>query len=195
MQKSFLDAWLKDKDDAGWLEGPNAKVPAISYLLRKGNPGYNDIEADRSFPRHTSSEWPLPETKYQKLYLSKSLKLEAAPQTENGEIVYEALTGEPVLFESKPFESETEITGHPLVNLSMAVRASGGNSPKDLDVMVTLRHFGPDGQEVYYTGKPLSLCETPEDCALTFESTLPRYHWRSCSSVQRIPPRLGPRYR
>ena len=123
LQKSFLDAWLQGKDDRGWLEGPNVKVPAVDVLLRKGNPGFNKTEAERTFKTRSETEWPLARTQYTKWQLHSDLSLSVgAGQDKTDELSYEALTGEPLSFTTAPFEEETEITGHITANLTMGVR-------------------------------------------------------------------------
>lgn len=139
----------------GWLEGPNVKVPAVNVLVRKGNPGYNSTEAERTFQTRDESEWPLRRTKYTDFNLmpDRSMSIGGKAQEETT-LEYEALTGEPISFATAPFEQETEICGHITANLVMGVSTGSGGqaAPKDLDVMVTLRHFDASGQEVYYTG-------------------------------------------
>lgn len=138
----------------GWLEGPNVKVPAIRLLVRKGNPGWNSIEAERSFGFREEHEWPLDRTNYVRYNLHSDGSLSAEPQANQATLVTEGLTGRSFKFETSPFQQETEITGHILANLTMGVAGRDGKpAPKDLDVMVTLRHIDPDGKEVFYTGQ------------------------------------------
>lgn len=78
-------------------------------------------------------------------------------------MTYEGLTGEPFQFSTTAFDTPTEFTGHIKANLVMGVRGSDGKpAPKDLDVLVTLRHIGADGKEIFYTGTagdPVPLCK------------------------------------
>lgn len=76
------------------------------------------------------------------------MTLGTEPQNEASTLETEGLTGQSFKFETAPFEEETEITGHILANLCMGV-----DTAPDLDVMVTLRHIDPKGDEVFYTGE------------------------------------------
>lgn len=155
---TVLDAWLKDEDDAGWKLGPNVKVPAVSLLVRKGNPGFNSNEAEATFASRPESSWPIARTRYTKYYLNlRDLSLSTAPTASaEGNLELQGLgKGKPVQF-PVTFEEETEIAGHVVANLVMGVGKRGdGTAPKDLDVFVTVRHIGPDGKEVFYTGMSL----------------------------------------
>lgn len=133
----------------GWLEGPNVKVPAVNLLARKGNPGFNNTAAERTFTSRDEQEWPLARTEYTKFHLRPdTMTLGTEPQNEASTLETEGLTGQSFKFETAPFEEETEITGHILANLCMGV-----DTAPDLDVMVTLRHIDPKGDEVFYTGE------------------------------------------
>ncbi|KAH8083130.1 X-Pro dipeptidyl-peptidase protein [Filobasidium floriforme] len=164
LQKSFLDAWLKGEDDAGWLKGPNVDVPAVSVLVRKGNPGFNTTEAEATFKFRSEKEWPIARTRYVKHYLQGDKKMKTSAPTEGGkDFELQALgKGAPVNFEVK-FEEETEINGHPTANLVYSVpKRADGSAPKDIDVFLTLRHLDTNGREIYYTGTagdPVPLCK------------------------------------
>lgn len=153
LQKSFLDAWLRDEDPEGWKEGPNAKKPAVSLLVRKGNPGFNSNEAEATFKARDENEWPIARTVYEQFNLTPSGGLTTAPVAEAGTFELEALgKADPISFEVQ-FDKETEIAGHPTANLVYSVKKrADGTAPRDIDVFVTLRHIGPDGKEVFYTG-------------------------------------------
>lgn len=145
-QKSFLDAFLKDQDDRGW--SVLGKVPPVSLCLRKGNPGYNDAAAElRTFPRRTELEWPIARTMKQKYHLSASKIL--TPAISNiGEdtLSYLAPKGN-IIFETTPFTQETEITGHPILRLSVSLNELNGSTPSELDIFATLRHYDAQKQE------------------------------------------------
>jgi predicted acyl esterase len=59
-----------------------------------------------------------------------------------------------VKFTSKPFDEETEIIGHVTAHLNVSVSTKPNQStvPSEIDLFVTLRHIGPDGREIFYTG-------------------------------------------
>lgn len=157
IQRSFLDAFLKGEDRDGWSEG---RQPPVSLVLRKGNPGFNNAEKERAFPRRDETEWPLARTVYTKMYLTPDMSLQWEDKTSDHErkkLSYKALgtLDQPQLlqFTTEAFQEETEITGHVTAHLNVSVSPDpSGPTPSDIDLFVTLRHIGPDGQEVFYTG-------------------------------------------
>ncbi|KAF5644602.1 cocaine esterase [Fusarium sp. NRRL 52700] len=156
IQRSFLDAFLKGEDRVGWSE--EGKVAPVSLVLRKGNVGFNDAEKEKAYPRREESEWPIARTQYKKLFLTPEQGLSwDEPKTERKKITYRALgtleKPEVVQFSTPAFEAETEITGHVVAHLNVSVSPDpSGPTPSDIDLFVTLRHFDPSGQEVFYTG-------------------------------------------
>lgn len=163
--RSFLDAFLKGEDRGGWTDGTR---PPIDLLLRKGNVGYNNPEAESVFQRRAEYEWPLARTQYTRFYLSPDQRLSLEPPSVHYDrISYPALgnIGKPQLvhFSTQPLEAETEVTGYIVAHLNVSVTAlPGGTVPTDIDLFLTLRHFAADGSEVYYTGitgEPVPLCK------------------------------------
>jgi putative CocE/NonD family hydrolase len=157
VQRSFMDAFLQDDDRAGWSH--QGKLPSVSLLLRKGNPGYNDLAAETAtFSRRAEHEWPIARTQYTKLYLTpdKNLSFEQ-PSTNTCKVSYGALdwsaAGHSVLFSTAPLDTEIEITGHIVLHLRVSVAGVLDNPcPSDIDVFVALRHFTAANEEVFYTG-------------------------------------------
>jgi predicted acyl esterase len=157
IQRSFLDAFLKGEDRVGW--SVPGKVPAVDIVLRKGNPGFNNAEKEKAFPRRTESEWPIARTKYTNYYLTSDGGLSDQKPSAEATISYEAPgyihsdvcsnrpRGSPVTFTTAPFEQETEVTGHVVAHLNVSCSAAGGNTPSDIDLFVTIRHYGADGKE------------------------------------------------
>lgn len=165
LQRSFLDAFLKGEDREGWSTG---KAPKVDMVLRKGNPGFDNAEAEKAFPRRIEHEWPIARTQYTKYYLTSQQELITyAPIERPCKITYQALgtmeSPQMVQFVTPAFEKETEITGHIVAHLNVSMSASPGSpTPQDLDLFVTLRYIAPDGKEVYYTGTagdPVPLCK------------------------------------
>ncbi|KAF5671071.1 hypothetical protein FDENT_11060 [Fusarium denticulatum] len=156
IQRSFLDAFLKGEDRVGWSE--EGKVAPVSLVLRKGNVGFNDAEKEKAYPRREENEWPIARTQYKKLFLTPEQGLSwDEPKTERKKITYKALgtleKPEVVQFSTPAFEAETEITGHVVAHLNVSVSPDpSGPTPSDIDLFVTLRHFDPSGEEVFYTG-------------------------------------------
>ncbi|KAI1174502.1 acyl esterase [Nemania sp. FL0916] len=160
IQHSFLDAFLKDDDRAGWKSG---KVPRVNLVLRKGDVGVNDAAAERQYPRRTETKWPIPRTEWTKWYLTPQKALTGdldeavAASAKRQKLTYKALgtLEDPQLtqFCTPPFEQETEITGNVLVRLCVsATPEPAGPTPSDIDLFVTLRHISAGGSEVFYTG-------------------------------------------
>ena len=155
VQKSFLDAFLKGKDTAGWSTG---EAPKVDLLLRKGNVDFNNTAAEMQFQRRVETEWPLARTQYTKFYLSPNNLLQTEPpQSGLTKLDYRALgtldNPHTVQFATPEFEQETEITGHITAHLNVSVTPDkGGPLPNDIDLFLTLRYISPSGEEVYYTG-------------------------------------------
>ncbi|TKA76929.1 hypothetical protein B0A55_03114 [Friedmanniomyces simplex] len=156
VQRSFLDAFLKGEDRVGWSE--KGKVPPVDIVLRKGNPGFNKADAEQAtFPRRVENEWPIARTQYTKFFLTPDHGLDTkVPSPSDKVISYKApgKVDDPrfVQFTTSPFEAETEITGHIVAHLNVSSTGISGAKPSDIDIFVTLRHFDPDGKEIFYTG-------------------------------------------
>lgn len=157
VQKSFLDAFLKGEDSAGWSQ--EGKIPPVSLVLRKGNAGFNNPEMEKAFPRRGESEWPIARTQYTKYFLTPDLRLcpDEGSTNAQAKLSYRALgtIEEPhaIQFTTDPFHAETEITGHIVAHLNVSVTPDpNGPTPSDIDLFLTLRHIGPDGKEIFYTG-------------------------------------------
>lgn len=152
-QKSFLDALLKDEDNAGWTTG---KVAPVSVCLRKGDKGFNNAAAEKEFGRREERKWPIARTEYCKYYLSADKSFNNELSKTAGIVSYDALGNvhDPKLvqFGTAPVEVETEITGHVTAHLNISLtRDSPGAENPDIDVFLTLRHIGPEGKEIFYT--------------------------------------------
>ncbi len=150
VQRSFLDAFLKGEDRAGWSQ--KGKMPPVDLLVRKGQ----DVN---SFPRRAEMEWPLARTQYIKFYASPSGDLlTSLPKVAMSQkLSYRALgtvqSPQSISFTTTPFESETEITGHITATLHVsASKDAWSSTPSDIDLFLTLRHLSPSNEEVFYTG-------------------------------------------
>lgn len=161
IQRSFLDAFLKDQDRDGWTTG---KMAPVDLVLRKGDVGFNSPETERTYPRRVENEWPIARTQYIKWYLTPQRTLtpsleqaQTAGASKRQKLTYRALGSldDPQLcqFSTAPFEHETEITGHIVARLCVsATPEPRGPTPSDIDLFLTLRHISPEGKEVFYTG-------------------------------------------
>lgn len=157
VQRSFLDAFLKGDDRVGWAT--KGKLPPIDLILRKGDAGFNDAEAEKKFLRRTEMEWPIARTQYTKYYLTPSKELSTTESQVSlpKKVSYRALgtMDDPQLvqFSTPPFEKETEFTGHIVAHLNVSVSPDpAGATPTDIDLFLTLRHMSPEGKEISYTG-------------------------------------------
>ncbi|PWY90702.1 alpha/beta-hydrolase [Aspergillus heteromorphus CBS 117.55] len=165
IQRGFLDAFLKGEDRAGWSTGT---APKVDLVLRKGDVGFNNAEAEKQYARRTETEWPIARTQYTRYYLSsKAELLTSAPQETPSKLTYRALGNiqdpQLVQFTTAPFEQETEITGHIVAHLNVSMSPQPDSpAPRDIDLFLTLRYISPEGKEVFYTGTagdPVPLCK------------------------------------
>lgn len=157
LQQSFLDCFLKGNDYGGWKQG---KVPPVILTIRKGNVGYNNPEAEMGYKQREENEWPLARTEYRNFYLTPDQRL---VQNYNAQLDgytklrYKALgtmqSPQMLQFNTPPFAAETEVTGHIVAHLNVCMAPEPhGPTPSDIDLFLTLRHFGPNGNEIFYTG-------------------------------------------
>ncbi|KAM0327040.1 hypothetical protein ACHAQA_006163 [Verticillium albo-atrum] len=160
VQLSFLDAFLKGEDRAGWTTG---KVPPVDLVLRRGDVGFNNPEGERTFPRRSENEWPISRTQWTRLYLTPAGILthsidearRASPRPSKH--TYEALgkieNPRMIQFSTNPVDETTEITGNLVAHLCVSASPQrGGPTPSDIDLFITIRHISATGNEVLYTG-------------------------------------------
>jgi predicted acyl esterase len=157
VQRSFLDAFLRDDDRVGW--SVVGKLPKVDLLLRTGDVGYNNPEGEKKFPRRKEMDWPIARTQYTRYYLTPSHQLvtDKPTQPQTSKMTYQAPSTmknpQIVQFSTPPFENETEITGHIVAHLNVSMTAHvGGSLPRDIDLFLTLRHISAQGKEIFYTG-------------------------------------------
>lgn len=155
VQRSFLDAFLKGDDRVGW--SVKGKVPMVDMVLRKGDVGFNNAEAEMKYTRRQENEWPIARTQYTNYYLTPSKELTVTKPSEKAKLGYRALgtmkQPELIQFTTPAFEKETEVTGHVVAHLNVSITPdTTGPTPTDIDLFITLRHISPEGKEVSYTG-------------------------------------------
>ena len=90
LQKSFFDAFLKNDDYGGWKSG---KQPRVRLTLRKGDCGVDDPERELAFPLRGEVDWPIPDTKYTKFFLTAGGGLSEKADPESSSFTYDALNG------------------------------------------------------------------------------------------------------
>jgi uncharacterized protein len=131
LQKKFFGHFLKG-EDTGWSRQPRV-------LLQVRHPGERFVE-------RAERQWPLPRTRWTKLYLDPaSHALVRAPVRRPGRVRYGGL-GDGVTFLTLPLTRETEITG------PVAARLFVSSETSDADLFLILRVFAPDMAEVTFQG-------------------------------------------
>ena len=152
---SFMEAFLKGNDYAGWTSG---KIPLVSVCLRKGDVGFDNPEGEKQFGRREEKEWPIARTEYTKFHLTPQSSLDTSASVESSQLSYDAGSSTAVgvnllQFKMPPVKSELEVTGHVLARLAVSVDATTPVPANlDLDLFLTLRHFTAAGKEIPYTG-------------------------------------------
>ncbi|WP_342439517.1 CocE/NonD family hydrolase [Paenibacillus sp. FSL L8-0436] len=154
LQKKFLDYWLKGID-TGITREPKVKLA----IPRGGN----------SYTWRYENEYPLKRTQWTRFYLDASSKLLTVelPQAKS-QLCYdgdkeresrhwaepfmvkafsrEENNSKRILFETAPFENETEILG------PIKLRLWASSTTDDIDIFVSLRNIDPLGNEVVNSG-------------------------------------------
>ena len=128
-QLAFFDHFLRDRPTAV------ATWPKVRFEMRERH----DVASDR-----TAETWPIPATRYERLYLDASTgTMGDAPQTQ-AEVAYDARSGR-ATFDHR-FEQRTELAGH--AALRLWVEADGSD---DADLFIALQKLDANGQEVGFT--------------------------------------------
>ena len=156
LQRSFLDAFTKGVDNAGWSRD---EPPKVGYTVRVGNVGFNDATAEAVYPTKYAADWPLPATEFIKYHLTSAGNLsESVDGCGTSTMSYKALGNlknqQLVQFVSDVFQAPTEFTGPVMAHLSVSVTGeqNSAGQPSDMDIFLTLRHLDTDGHEILYTG-------------------------------------------
>lgn len=134
----------------------------MDLVLRKGEVGFNNPEAESKYPRRAENEWPIARTKWTKWYLMPQMTLTVdVRQAQESSARRQKLTYEApgtldnprfIQFSTDPFNQETDITGNIVAHLAVsATPLPNGPTPTDIDLFVTLRHISPQGNKVFYT--------------------------------------------
>ncbi|KAE8861480.1 hypothetical protein PTNB73_07034 [Pyrenophora teres f. teres] len=176
IQRSFLDAFLKDDDRVGW--SVKGKLPPVDMVVRKGDVGFDDAEQEKVYERRTENEWPIARTRYTKFYLTPSQALtQVQPITSRPQkLSYEALGSldKPKLlqFTTAAFEQETEITGHIVAHLNVSLSAHPTHAtPSDIDLFLTLRYISPKATKSTTQAQPATPSPLPKAGCADYFST------------------------
>jgi len=129
LQKRFFGHFLAARD-TGWAQQPPVQL--------------NVRHVDGSFERRAEQDWPLPRTRWTRLFLDTNrMSLGANAPEEYGSSDFEAL-GDGLTFSSQPFTEDTEITGPAAATLFISSTTS------DADIFVVLRVIDPAGKDVTF---------------------------------------------
>lgn len=130
LQKRFLGHFLKG-EDTGWDKQPRVH-------LRTRHP-------DGRIGEHSSSDWPLPETRWTRLYLNAADgSMGTTPSTGRASTSYTGKEGRTGFAYVLP--EHLELAG------PVAARLYIESSTSDADLFLVLRAFRPDGTEVTFLG-------------------------------------------
>jgi len=129
LQRQFFDHFLKGEEN-GWSEEPRALL--------------NIRHVDGTFTLRREDDWPIPRTRWTRLYLDPASRSLGREPVAEGEATYDAL-GEGVTF-STVLEEETELTGPAAAKLWVS------SSTEDADLFLIVRVFDPDGNEITFQG-------------------------------------------
>lgn len=124
----FFDRYCKDVHN-GWERTPRVRIDVMDVF----DQDYAERRAEKDFP--------LPRTRYDRLYLdASSCTMQAKPVANASSVGYDAQEGL-VVFDYK-FDEETEITGYSFLRLW--VEADGHD---DMDLVVTVKKLSTSGVE------------------------------------------------
>jgi uncharacterized protein len=131
LQKRFFGQFLKG-ERTGWETQPPVQ-------LQVRHPG------EKFVVRH-ENEWPLARTAWTKLYLDPAARgLDRKAPSQPAILRYDS-AGDGLTFSTLPLSEKLEITG------PLCARLHVSSTTNDADVLLTLRVFAPDGQEVVFQG-------------------------------------------
>ncbi len=139
-ERRFFDYWLKGIDNGVMSE------PAVTYYTYNAPQGQN---------WRTSKTWPLADEKRTPFHLSANTLSPGVPDKATTQVVEQSpplpdrvTNATPfeggVTYETAPLEKDTEVTGHPDVQLWISTRAP------DVDVVARLEDVAPDGTAKTY---------------------------------------------
>lgn len=129
IQKKFFDCFLKGSDNRIML------TPRVRLEIRENIHKYLVRYED---------DWPLPRTKYKKLYLNAENGILDFHQYSRARKVSYNSSNEKAIFDIR-FDEDTELTGH--MKLKLWVSPEKAN---DMDIFVTLKKLDTEGNEVYF---------------------------------------------
>ena len=152
-QLRWFDHWLKGIDTGIMNE------PPVKLEIRTGG-------SAKQYPFRFEDDWPIPRTKWTKLYLQPQRDsaiggegvegtLVNAPTQKDSKLSYEASPGgrhfhggrTGVSFETAPMAEDMEVTGPIVLNVWVS------SSAKDMDIFATIRNIDTNGKDVNEVGQ------------------------------------------
>jgi predicted acyl esterase len=128
IQLKFADQFLKG-EHSGMMAFPHVRLARQVKLL--------------DWSVRYDSDWPIPGTKYTKLYLGGNATLNFHKPRQAGEVSYEWDSGKAIF--DITFDKNTEISGHIMAKLWVSPLDT-----TDMDIFVTLRKLNAYGHEVNF---------------------------------------------
>ncbi|MFD7086221.1 CocE/NonD family hydrolase [Streptomyces sp. NPDC059896] len=130
LQLRFFDRYLKDERD-GWEDRP-----AVQSQIRR---------VDGTFTERGEDAWPLPSTRWTRLYPTADGALAREAPAAGGTVRFLA-SGDGVEFSTPPLPERTEITG------PLAAKLFVSSTTTDADLFLVVRVYSPSGEEVVFQG-------------------------------------------
>ncbi len=130
IQKRFFAHFLKGEDN-GW-----DKEPPVQLQVRHID----------HFQSRYEQDWPLPQTKWTRLYLDPVYQTLGDSATQAEQTLDFAATSDGLSFVSAPLTEQTELTG------PLAAKLWLSSSTSDADVFLVVRVFTPDMREITFAG-------------------------------------------
>ncbi len=129
-QKEFFDCFLKGTDSRIMYK------PRVRLEVRE--------RLDKYAVRY-EDDWPIPRTKYKKLYLdAETGTLNFHEVSRERKVSYDSADGRAIF--DIIFDQDTELTGHMKLKLWVSPEETD-----DMDLFITLRKLDADGNEVHFT--------------------------------------------
>ncbi|MEM1323703.1 MAG: CocE/NonD family hydrolase [Bacteroidota bacterium] len=139
LTKKFMDCFLLDQKDNGFLE-----IPSVRLEVRSAKDDIREVRYEK--------EWPIARTAYKKLFLQPDeLVLEPFSSETNGTIEYSGRGGRVVL--RHLFKEDTELSGY--LKLKLWVESGAKNSdvpPKDMNIFVGVKKYTAQNEENTFYG-------------------------------------------
>ncbi|MFJ1910431.1 CocE/NonD family hydrolase [Streptomyces sp. NPDC088147] len=130
LQMRFFDRYLKDERN-GWEDRP-----AVQLQIR---------QVDGTFTERGEDAWPLPSTRWTRLYPTVDGSLAEEAPAAGGTARFVA-SGDGVEFSTPPLPERTEITG------PLAAKLFVSSFTTDADLFLVVRVYSPSGEEVVFQG-------------------------------------------